>query len=282
MKRALGATKIWDAWKEVASTADVAASLVLAGDAQLMAQARAVLSPDGAWIRACEQGLDSLRDVALSQGETLLVFSQPREEDEVVAGLRTARLPAGAVVAVDDGSAATCQVTWYEDQVGRVSFADDEAAWLVLGGAVLDAAEEHAVALGRRYPGLRSQAAARVIRKTSRQNGVIGAAFILPGTDMPVMTLNQVKMVLSIAAIHGEEITAERALELLGVVGAGFGLRAIARQALDFVPGPGWALKGAIGYTGTRALGEAALRYFEQGAPATPSRLASLARRIRK
>jgi uncharacterized protein (DUF697 family) len=66
------------------------------------------------------------------------------------------------------------------------------------------------------------------------------------------------------------------------VVGAGFGLRAVARQALDIVPGVGWAVKGAVGYTGTRAMGEAALRYFERGAPATPTRLTSIVRRFRR
>jgi uncharacterized protein (DUF697 family) len=37
----------------------------------------------------------------------------------------------------------------------------------------------------------------------------------------------------------------------------------VARELLDFVPGPGWVLKGAVAYAGTRALGEAAIRYFE-------------------
>ena len=80
---------------------------------------------------------------------------------------------------------------------------------------------------------------------------------------MPVLTLNQARLVLRIALAYGQEIDNERALELLGVVGAGFGLRAVARELLDFVPVAGWAVKGAIAYTGTRAIGEAAVRYFE-------------------
>jgi uncharacterized protein (DUF697 family) len=62
---------------------------------------------------------------------------------------------------------------------------------------------------------------------------------------------------------YGQEVDNERALELLGVVGAGFGFRALARELLDFVPVAGWALKGAVAYSGTRAIGEAAVRYFE-------------------
>ena len=51
--------------------------------------------------------------------------------------------------------------------------------------------------------------------------------------------------------------------ELLGVLGAGFGFRAMAREALDVVPVAGWLVKGLVAYAGTRALGEAARRYFE-------------------
>ena len=80
---------------------------------------------------------------------------------------------------------------------------------------------------------------------------------------MPILTLNQIRLVLRLALAHGQEIDRERAVELLGVVGAGFGFRAIARQLLDFVPFAGWAVKGAIAYTGTRAIGEAAVRFFE-------------------
>ena len=32
---------------------------------------------------------------------------------------------------------------------------------------------------------------------------------------------------------------------------------------LDLVPVAGWAVKGAVAYAGTKALGEAAVRYFE-------------------
>jgi uncharacterized protein (DUF697 family) len=84
----------------------------------------------------------------------------------------------------------------------------------------------------------------------------------VPGIDMPILTFNQLRMVLRIALAHGEGIDRARALELVGVVGAGFTFRAIARSLLDFVPVGGWAVKGAIAYTGTRALGEAAVRYF--------------------
>ena len=51
----------------------------------------------------------------------------------------------------------------------------------------------------------------------------------------------------------------------VAVVGAGLGFRTIAREALGFVPGLGWAVKGGMAYVGTKALGKAATAYFEQG-----------------
>ena len=48
----------------------------------------------------------------------------------------------------------------------------------------------------------------------------------------------------------------------LGTVAAGFSFRLVARQLLATVPVAGWALKGAVAYGGTRAIGEAARHYF--------------------
>ena len=49
-------------------------------------------------------------------------------------------------------------------------------------------------------------------------------------------------------------------------------LRAVAIAvvaAMGLVPVAGWAVKGVIAYAGTRALGEAAVRYFGRRAPVT-------------
>jgi uncharacterized protein (DUF697 family) len=151
----------------------------------------------------------------------------------------------------------------------------------VLAEAIVDASGEASVSLAARLPSLRDEACLQVIRRTARQNSVIGALFIIPGADMPVMTMNEAKMVLRIAAAHGEQLGAERALELLGVVGSGFGLRAIARQALSFLPGPGWAIKSSVAYGGTRAMGKAASAYFTGDVRVTPNRLASLVKKVK-
>jgi uncharacterized protein (DUF697 family) len=119
--------------------------------------------------------------------------------------------------------------------------------------------------LAAKLPVLRRAVCEDIVRGFARQNGVLGAAIFIPGADLPVLTLNQIRMVLRIAAAHGEEIDRERALELLPIVAAGFGLRAIARELVAFVPLAGWAVKGAVAFAGTRALGEGAIAYFERG-----------------
>src|ERR671921_1798509 len=124
--------------------------------------------------------------------------------------------------------------------------------------------EDFLVALAKGYPTFRRAVCEEIIRNNARQNAVVGALPI-PGADMPVMTANQARMVLHIAAAYGEELSMERARELLGVLAAGFGLRALARQAVKLVPVGGWAAAGAIGYAGTIAMGRATMLYFERG-----------------
>lgn len=122
---------------------------------------------------------------------------------------------------------------------------------------------EDGTALAARLPAVRRAVCDELIRSFSRKNAIVSAAVFVPGVDLPVLTLNQIRLVLRIALAYGQEIDAQRAMELAGVVGVGFGLRTVARELLDLVPVAGWAVKGAVAYTGTRAIGEAAVRYFD-------------------
>jgi uncharacterized protein (DUF697 family) len=122
---------------------------------------------------------------------------------------------------------------------------------------------EDATALAARLPVLRPAVCDQLIKSFSRKNGLIGVAVFIPGVDMPLLTLNQIRLVLRIALAHGEEVDGQRAFELVGVVGIGFALRTVARELLDVVPAAGFAIKGAVAYAGTMAVGEAAVRYFE-------------------
>jgi uncharacterized protein (DUF697 family) len=126
-------------------------------------------------------------------------------------------------------------------------------------------AGDKSYALAAKLPRIRKAVCDEIIKNFSRQNAILGAAIFIPGADLPALTLNQMRMVFRIGGAYGADVDRERAVELLGVLGAGLGFRAVAREVVGVVPGLGWAVKGAIAYAGTRALGEAAIPYFDAG-----------------
>lgn len=135
----------------------------------------------------------------------------------------------------------------------------DVGAWLA------DRISGKRLALAANFAFVRRAVSIEAIKNTAFQNGVIGGVMIIPGADMPIMTANQAKMLMQIAAAYGEPLGVERIKELAAVVGGAFALRTVARQALTLIPGFGWAIKAGIGYSGTLAMGHAALEYFESG-----------------
>jgi uncharacterized protein (DUF697 family) len=205
------------------------------------------------------------RRAAREQATLAVVGDSPRAAE--IAGLLGAQTGAtGAeVILAVSGDTLTLSGTAVEEP-GEVPLPSS-------GGALLEELAPHVVRaldddylvpLAKGYPPFRRAVCEEIIRNNARQNAVVGALPI-PGADMPVMTANQARMVLSIAAAYGEELSLDRARELLGVLAAGFGLRALARQAVKLVPVGGWAAGAAIGYTGTVAMGRAAVLYFERG-----------------
>ena len=141
-----------------------------------------------------------------------------------------------------------------------------------IAAAVAARLGEAGTGLSARVPVLREPLCRELIESFSRKNGILAVAIFVPGADFPVLTLNQIRLVLRLGAAHGVEIDQQRLPEVLATVAAGFGFRALARQALGAVPFAGWAVKGGIAYGGTRALGEAAMRYFEAVAEREPAR----------
>lgn len=121
---------------------------------------------------------------------------------------------------------------------------------------------DEGTSLAARLPVLREAVCDALIERFSRQNGVVAVAIFVPGADFPVLTLNQLRLVLRLAAAHGVEVDQQRLPEVLATLGAAVGFRALARQLLGAVPVAGWLVKGGVAYAGTRTLGEAAHRYF--------------------
>src|SRR5215210_607468 len=269
-KLPLAPLAVFSLLRELRDSATHGKPLVLGGARSLVEALHRELVRDGDATAVREASLGAL------DGAAALVYvlaGHPTEEDE--RALRAADVAGTPIVVIGPDPRTAIPFVYATDVLPLrpgEGFPLDELARLL--GSKLD---EDATSLGRRLPVLRKGIADALIAKVSRRNAILGAAIFIPGADFPVLTINQLRLVLRLAALHGRELDAQRAPEILGVIAGGLGLRAVARQALSVVPVAGWAVKGGVAYMGTRALGEAAVRYFESsasggGAEADPSR----------
>ncbi|HEY3375810.1 MAG TPA: DUF697 domain-containing protein [Candidatus Aquicultor sp.] len=157
-----------------------------------------------------------------------------------------------------------------------ISLTDEHTVKTTLVSRILAKLNGKDVPLAAALPVFREEVARRIITHTANQNAMIGVAVFVPGADMPLMTANQVRMILRLSAAYNQELSMKRLTEVFAVIGSGFALRAAARQVMGFIPVAGWAVKGVIGYSGTVAMGRLAKKYFEElldqdGSPRLPN-----------
>ena len=134
-----------------------------------------------------------------------------------------------------------------------------------MGEWIIAACRHKKLAFALAFPFVRRPLSIDAVNATAMQNGAVGLLPIIPGADMPIMTLNQAKMLLQIAAAYGQPMSTERIKELACVVGGAFALRNVARSVAGAIPVLGWAVRAGVGYAGTEAMGRAAIEYFEAG-----------------
>ena len=237
---------LWSVAKELRLAASDDRALALAGPPELVAALTRELARGGD--ESAIVGPEALdRAAAL----VLVLVGRPASADEeVLKAARRTRVPALCLAAGPnvDGPIPYVLATDVVRAPPGAGFPVEE-----LAHALAQRLGEAATPLAARLPVLRDAVCDHLVESFARRNGIIGAAVFVPGADLPVLTLNQTRLVLRIAAAHGVEIDQQRLPEVLAVLGAGFGLRAVAREALDFVPVAGWLLKGALAYAGTRS-----------------------------
>lgn len=132
-----------------------------------------------------------------------------------------------------------------------------------LGTWIVQNVPSKRLSLARAFPFIRHPLAVELAKQTTIQNGAIGFV-IVPGADMPLIALNQAKMVLQIAAVYGKEMNKERIGEVLAVIAGSFGCRAVARRLVAQVPVLSWVIKPAIAASGTMGMAIAAIEYYEE------------------
>jgi uncharacterized protein (DUF697 family) len=139
------------------------------------------------------------------------------------------------------------------------------------------------LALGSCFPPFRNEVARRIVREVSKENAIFVIATALgdvvpsifepllglteAASDTAFLTANQVRMLFVVGAAYGEPVgyTAQWR-EVMSIVGAAFGWRAIARELVSKIPfGGGLVPKGAIAYAGTTAVGEGLIFYYTTG-----------------
>lgn len=237
---------------EVAATGRREAILAVGGASELAPVLRQQLLRGRAEPGAVQLGAPDGADVYVH-----VLAGELRDED--VALLRRASRAQVPAIAVAVGFAAETAIP-YVLATDVVWVGTGEAFPLeAIARTVAARLAEHGSPLAARVPLLREAVSEQLIASLSRRNGLVAAAVWIPRADLPILALNELRLVLRVAQAHGAAREVRDLLpELAATLGVGFGLRALARELLDRVPAAGWALRGAIAYGGTRALGEAA------------------------
>lgn len=245
---------VWSLLKELRVSAEEEGPLVVAGPPALAEALRRELGRDAV--------PGSVRSGAPEGAQAfVLVVAGPvgAEEEELLKRAHRDAVPTVAVLAgpgLDPRVPHVLATDIVEVRAGAGFPVDEIAA--VLAGRLA----ERGASLAARVPALREAVCDQLIDSFSRRAALVGAAVFVPGADFPVITLAQLRMVLRLAEAHGVEVGRERLPEILGVIGSGYALRGFARNALRYVPVAGFAVRAGVAYTGTRAIGEAAVRYF--------------------
>lgn len=97
--------------------------------------------------------------------------------------------------------------------------------------------------------------------------GAALSALPLPGTSA-VLAGVETHLVVTIAKIYGEQLSAKEAVAVAGTLGlASVGMKALAMEAANFVPIAGWILKGSIAMSAVTAMGHVVIAHFEKKHP---------------
>ncbi len=129
---------------------------------------------------------------------------------------------------------------------------------------LVEASPNLATPLGREVLGWRRTAAQRVIKRSVVVSGLVGTE-PAPLLDLPLQVLIQLRLILRLGAIYGEPVNDRYSGELLVTMASSVALRYVSQQLVKLIPFVGWVVSGALAAGGTWAIGELALKYFENG-----------------
>lgn len=138
----------------------------------------------------------------------------------------------------------------------RVVAARDERSTLHQLASWLAAVSDDA-RLAEPFAFSRDAAGARLVSDCATRNVLVGAVGLIPGSQMPVMTANELSLALELGRLRGREEPASLAPQLAGVVVAGFALRGLSRALTRALPWAGFPVRCLVALGGTYAVGRA-------------------------
>ncbi|HEU5348974.1 MAG TPA: GTP-binding protein [Ktedonobacterales bacterium] len=177
-----------------------------------------------------------------------------------------------------DEAAARAAARLHVQDVIPISARDGANVGEELIPALINASPEAAIVLGRQLPRFRREAANKLVRSATLI-GLAAGLEPIPLVDIPILLGNQIRLVLRIAAVYGEPITAQHLRELVTTIASGLLMRYLAEEAAKAMPFGGDLVAGAIAAAGTWAIGQVAIEYFESGKKLSRSQINEMFKR---
>jgi hypothetical protein len=133
--------------------------------------------------------------------------------------------------------------------------------------------QELELAIARRFPRFRHAVSERITQRVARENALFALVTALPNivpsvldlpwalgefaTDTAFLTMNQIRMALHMAALHGHRVGySEQRIQIAAIAAGAFGWRALARELVGKIPlGGGLIPKAAVAFAGTYVVG---------------------------
>ncbi len=126
----------------------------------------------------------------------------------------------------------------------------------------LSTADQHPTALN---PERCRQQARAFYTKYATMAGAVGLVLSpIPGASQPVLSGIEGKLAMEIAKVYGYQFDLKEIAAIAGGILAGGTLaKVVVMEAMTFVPGIGWAVKGGVAAAAIPAMGETFIKYFE-------------------
>ena len=138
---------------------------------------------------------------------------------------------------------------------------------------------EIVAALGQALPAYRGTLSRASINRAASTAAAIALAPLPMISFIPLMGV-QTALVLSLARIHGYQITLARARELIVTFGIGLLARSLFYELIKLGGPPGWVVSAGVAAGATAALGHAAAAWFDRGERLSRERLQGISKSV--